>query len=189
MLKVKHEVIDIVKARYEILDMIDLVEYDYQLDKLDQLLSKYSNYVFLGNHRIVILHHDTDYYINKNSEGFTLYNLFVLLNRHQIPIESLIMFTNHYGIKDEVAELSGQICNSNPLKVIYTSQWLDFPDSITVSKTNLQSTNIKNLFCCLNGANRAHRLLTLCYLQKYNLINAGTISYHFKNEPKNNWPF
>lgn len=180
MSTIKQEVLDIVNARYEILDIVDLVEYDYQLDKLDQLLSKYSNYVFLKNQRILILHHDTDYYINKNSTGFTLHNLCVLLNQYRVPTESLIMFTNHYGIKEEIAQLSKQLCNSNTLTVIYTSQWYDFPDSSIVSEPNHQSANIKNLFCCLNGVNRIHRLLTLCYFQKYNLIDAGTISYHFK---------
>jgi hypothetical protein len=178
MLSIKNEVLDIVNDRYEILDIIDLVSYDYQLDKLDQLLSKYNNHVFLKNQRILILHHDTDYYITASATGFTLYNLCVLLNRYQLPAECLIMFTNHYGIKDELAHLMEQICNSNPLKVVYTSQWYDYPDSAVVP-ANLQVTNIKNLFCCLNGVNRAHRLLTLCYFQKYNLLDAGTISYHF----------
>jgi hypothetical protein len=177
MQTIKQSVLDIVNARYEILEIIDLVQYDYQLDKLDQLLSKYNDYTFLNNQRIIILHHDTDYYISNNSQGFTIFNLCILLNRYQIPHEFLIMFTNHYGIENEIAQLSSQICNCRPFKIIYTSQWYDYPDSESIN--NSQVVSIKNLFCCLNGVNRAHRLLTLCYLKKNNLFNLGTISYHF----------
>lgn len=179
MLMINQEVIDIVNSRYEILDIIDLLKYDYQLDKLDQLLSKYNNYIFSKNQRILILHHDTDYYTTTTAIGFTIFNLFVLLNRYCLAQEHFIMFTNHYGIKDEIAYISRQICYADPLKVIYTSQWYDYP-KINSSNTISYKTTTKNLFCCLNGINRAHRLLTLCYLKKYNLLNLGMVSYYFK---------
>jgi hypothetical protein len=179
-LSLRKEVIDIVESRYEILDIINLFEYDSQLDKLDQLLSKYDNYTFSFNQRILITHDDTDYYISNSCPGFTLYNIFVLLHKHSIPHEFLIIFTNHYGIEDEVTQLSAQICNSDPPKVIYTLQWGDrVIDFSHVELPSNQLSKVKNLFCCLNGVNREHRLLTLCYLKEHNLLNQGIVSYHF----------
>jgi len=175
-LYLRKEVIDIVESRYEILDIISLLEYDSQLDKLDQLLSKYNNYTFSFNQRILITHDDTDYYISNSCPGFTLYNVFVLLHKYSIPHEFLIIFTNHYGIENEITQLSAQICNSDSPKVICTSQWYDYSDVVLPSN---QLPEIKNLFCCLNGVNREHRLLTLCCLKEHNLLNQGTVSYHF----------
>lgn len=179
---IKQEVLDIVNDRYTVLDIIDLQQYDYQIEKVDQLLSKYTNHTFSVHERILIFHHDLDYYTSVSSSGFTLYNLCVLLNRHQIPHEFLIMFTNHYGIEKEVAHLSEQVCNSVPFKVVYTSQWYDYSDQLS---SNNSVPVIENLFCCLNGISRGHRILTLCYLKEHDLLSQGTISYHFKNESKN----
>jgi hypothetical protein len=177
MLSIKQEVLDIVNDRYTVLDIIDLIQYDSQLEKLDQLLSKYTNHTFSFNERILIFHHDTDYYTSVESSGFTLYNLCVLLKKHRIPHEFLIMFTNHYGIEKEVAHLSEQICNSLPFKVVCTSQWYDYSDQLVGDNS---VPIIENLFCCLNGVNREHRVLTLCYLKEQDLLSQGTISYHFK---------
>jgi hypothetical protein len=177
MLSIKQEVLDIVNDRYTVLDIIDLIQYDSQLEKLDELLLRYTNHIFSFDERILIFHHDTDYYTSVESTGFTLYNLCVLLKKHRIPHEFLIMFTNHYGIEKEVAHLSEQICNSPPFKVICTSQWYDYSNQ---QVSNNSVPVIENLFCCLNGVNRAHRVLTLCYLKEQDLLSQGTISYHFK---------
>jgi hypothetical protein len=176
-ISIKQEVLDIVKDRYKVLEIIDSIRYNDQLEKVDQLLSKYINHTFSSDERILILHHDTDYYISVESTGFTLYNLCMLLKKNQIPHEFLIMFTNHYGIEKEVAHLSEQVCNSSPFKVVCTSQWYDYSDQ---QISNNSVPVIENLFCCLNGVNREHRLLTLCYLKEHDLLSQGTISYHFK---------
>lgn len=177
MLLIKQEVLDIVSSRYEILEVIDLSLFDYQLNELSLVLSKYKNYEFFHNQRLVILHHDTDYYINEHTPGFLLYNLCVLLNQYQIPHEFLILFTNHYGVKKEITELSNHICNADPFKVVYTSQWYDYSDDASTSD---HITPVENLFCCLNGVSRIHRILTLCYLKEFNLLDKGSVSYHFR---------
>lgn len=173
---IRSEVLEIVNSQYKVLEIIDLVHFDHQLDKLEELLTVYKDYNFQYNERILILHHDTDYYPSVDSNGFTLYNLVVLLNRFQIPQEHLILFTNHYGIKQEVETLSAQICNTKPMNVIYTSLWYDFHHDPSVK---LRALPINNLFCCLNGVNRIHRLITLCYLQEHNILQQGMVSYHF----------
>lgn len=178
MSMLKKEVMDIVRSRYEILEVIDLLEYDYQIEHLDHKLSQYDNYVFGKHQRIIILHNDTDYYVSLQTPGFTLYNLFLLLNKHSIPIEFLIMFTNHHNIHKEVAELSFQLCKANSPKLIYTEMWGDYPDSKDIMPPG-DGNQINNLFCCLNGVNRSHRMLTLCYLKEYDLLSQGMVSYHF----------
>ena len=174
----KKEVMDIVESRYKILEIIDLLEYDLQLEQLEHKLIQYSTHVFSEDQRIIILHNDIDYYISLQTTGFTLYNLFLLLNKYSIPTEFIVIFTNHYGIHNEVAELSTQLCNLVPPKLIYTEMWLDYPDSKDITLTNNHS-QINKLFCCLNGVYRSHRMLTLCYLKEYNLLSQGMISYHF----------
>lgn len=179
MLPIKKEITDIVNSRYEILTFIDLIEYDHQISELEPILSQYSNHTFNHNQRIIFLHNDTDYYISPNNTGFTMYNLFLLLDKFKIPLEFLIMFTTHHGIQQEIAELSAQICNAQPMKTICTELWRDFPDVDNMAPLDSDHSSITKLFCCLNGVNRSHRMLTLCYLQEYDLLDKGMISYHF----------
>lgn len=178
MSELKKEVLDIVKSRYEILDSVDLLAFDSQLDALDSVLSQYANYKFDIQQRIIILHNDTDYYTSLQSSGFTLYNLFLLIKKYNIPTEALIIFTNHHGIHNEITKLASQICHSTSIKVVYTELWGDYPDDKCIPLAE-KDYKVNNVFCCLNGVSRSHRILTLCYLQEYNLLSKGMVSYHF----------
>lgn len=183
MVRIKPQVLDAIKARYEVLSVIDLFDYDSELDSLRAVLSKFNNFEFNLLHRIVILHHDTDYYIDPRSSGFTMYNLFVILKEFQIPTEFLILLTNHYGIEGEIRNLEWQTNFSKGTKVIYTSLWYDFPDQIRNEPTEYHPGA---LFCCLNNIGRSHRLLMLCFLKEHKLLSKGMVSYHFNNESANN---
>jgi hypothetical protein len=183
MSALKKEVLDIINSQFEVLETIDLFDYDFQLDKLEELLSQYLSYNFKHNQRIILLHNDTDYYVSAKTAGFTLYNLFLLLRKLKIPTEFLILFTNHHGIHQEITMLADQICNSSAIKTIYTELWAHFPNPKDIPPLNIYPNNsIDYLFSCLNGCNRIHRLLTLCYLKEYNLLSKGMISYHFNSE-------
>jgi hypothetical protein len=180
-LLIHQKVIDLVKEKYKLLEILDLVFYDNCLSELDQLLNKYQNYTFAPDERIVVLHHDTDYYPSEDGIGNNIYNLFKLLARNSIPMEFVIMFTNHYGIKSEIHHLCSHIVNQTQPKIIYTALWYDFPQNLE-NIPPLVYQNIEYLYTCLNGVERAHRVLTLCYLQQKDLLSQGMISYHFKNE-------
>lgn len=170
------EVIDLVESKYHILETINLYDYDSNPDSLFALFKKYQDYTFNPNERILILHHDTDYYI-QNTPGFTLYNLILILSHLFIPGEFLIMLTNHYGIETEVNLQYKLLSGLTPLKVIYTSLWYDFPFNYPPAQP--KSQNPETLFCCLNGIQRHHRMILLCFLKEKGLLNKGMISYNF----------
>ena len=181
MIKLKPSVIDIVSKKYQILEIVDLYQYDSKLDELHDLFLKYQNYVFNFNERIIILHHDTDYYVSLDTAGFTTYNLIAILSKFNIPTEFLIFFTNHYGIKSELNQLSQQAGNSSPLNVIYTSLWHDFPNVEQLPAVS-QNSSISYTYCCVNGVQRNHRVAMLCNLKAAGILEQGLISYHFSRE-------
>jgi hypothetical protein len=179
---IHQKVIDLIKEKYKILEILDLVYYDCRLNELNQILQKYQNYTFSPDERIVILHHDTDYYPSGGDVmGNNIYNLFKLLARNSIPMEFAIMFTNHYGIISEVDQLCRNILNQTPPKIIYTALWYDFPCDLE-NLSPIKYQNIEHLYACLNGVERTHRVLTLSYLNHNDLLSRGMISYFFKNE-------
>lgn len=171
---VKSEVIDEFQRRYDLVGIINLVFFDLDLDKLTHEFQQWSKVKFEPQQRLLVLHHDTDYYVE--NQGNTTYNVIKLLGEYRIPTEHVIILTNHYGLEQEVQHQCNQVNVSLP-KVIYTSLWYDYPDPEHI--TNIPNQESQYLFCCLNGVERSHRLATLCYLEHYNLIDQGQVSYHF----------
>lgn len=177
---IKQSVIDLIQEKYQIVDIIDLVKYSTNIELLADTLTKYYNSNFSANQRLVVLHHDTDYYPFESTSGNLVYNFLRLCANFLIPLDQVIFLTNHYGIVNEITKISNQICNSTPPKVIYTSQWYDFPDRSDVVDAEINN-DPSYLFCCLNHKQRQHRVLTLSILKEYNLLDRGLISYHFGN--------
>jgi hypothetical protein len=177
-LLIHQEVIALVKEKYNILETLNLV-YENCLSDLDQILAKYQNYTFSPNERIIIIHQETDYYSDINGVGNNMYNIFHMLAHYDIPMEFIIMFTNHYGIEKELQHLCQKILNRPVPQVIYTVLFWIFPENLE-NLPDPKYQEIKNLYCCLNGIERMHRVLTLAYLQEYDLLDQGVISYHFK---------
>jgi hypothetical protein len=176
---IQQKVIDLVGQKYQILEILDLIYYDCRLNELNQTLQKYQNHIFSPDERIILLHHDTDYYSDIKSVGNNIYNIFRILSYHDVPLEFVIMFTNHYGIEKELQHMCQKILNKSVPQVIYTVLFWIFPENLE-NLPDPKYQEIKNLYCCLNRVERAHRLLTLAYLQEYDLLDQGVISYHFK---------
>jgi hypothetical protein len=176
-----NDVVEIICNKYSVLVFVNLVDYDLDPESLASLLEKYHSHSFSSNEKIVVLHHDTDYYVSTNAVGNTVYNFFRLCANFDISLDNIIFLTNHYGIDEEIKKVSMNICNSSNVSVIYTSLWYDFPTvAETLDKSFLfEPEKICKLYSCLNGQQRMHRMLTLCMLEHADLLDQGIISYHF----------
>jgi hypothetical protein len=176
-----NDVVEIVCNKYRVLEFVNLFNYDVDPESLASLLVKYHSYSFAANEKIVVLHHDTDYYASTVAVGNTVYNFFRLCTNFDISLDNIIFLTNHYGIDEEIKKVSMNICNSSGPSVIYTSLWYDFPTASEVQDKNFlfDPKKICKLYACLNGQQRMHRVLTLCMLEEAGLLDQGIISYHF----------
>jgi hypothetical protein len=175
------DVIDIIKNQYHIVEMFDMFYLGDRLSELVELLYKYKDACFADNERLVILHHDTDYYVNQNSIGNLIYNLFTLIADFNIPCEKIIFVTNHHGIENEIAESAKNICFSESPKVICTNQWADFPtlEDLAYDSIEYPNKDILQLYHCMNNKRRSHRVFLLCCLAEAGLLDQGVVSYHF----------
>lgn len=177
-LPIKNSVLGVIKEKYQIVDLIDLAECDMNPEDMAATFSKYVNSQFSDTQRVVVLCHETDYYPELTAVGNTVFNFLRICSNYNISLDHIIFLTNHYGIKEEIIRYSEIICNSPPPNVIYTSQWFSFPD-ITDLTDRHRPFNYKYLYCCLNGCQRQHRIMTLCMLQEHGLLDRGLLSYHF----------
>jgi hypothetical protein len=177
------EILNVIEEKYQIIELINLYYADDHLDELKSTIKKYENRVFQPNERIIIIHGETDYYANTTSYGNAVYNLIKILNYYNIPQEFILFLTSFYGIKKEINDLCLQMFGSSNINVIYTSLLYDFPLPVEYADTSpVTIGNINTLYCCVNNVGRIHRLITLCYLDRYNLLDKGMISYNFKDQ-------
>lgn len=174
----KSSVLDAVRQRYDVVDILDLWHLNDPVDMISAL-SVYKDTCWTPSQRLIVLYHDTDYYPTLDCAGNQVYNFLKLCGHFSIPTEYILFFTNHYGLGPDVQKLSQHLCNSIGPKVIHTSLWYDAPDPDEIQCENVDT--VSHLFVCLNGIQRQHRLFTLCALADRGLLDKGMISYHFGN--------
>lgn len=179
-LPVAPEVVDIICNKYHVLEFVIIVEHDIDPESLASTLEKYISYNFDCQERLVVCHFDTDYYPSLTCVGNSIYNFFRLCANFNIPLDRVIFLTNHVGIEKEINTVSQNICNFTDVKVVYTHQWLDYPD-VDQTSNNDPEAELTHLYSCLNGQQRMHRMLTLCMLKEHDLLDKGIISYNFGN--------
>lgn len=145
------------EKKYNIVDVFNFSRYDYQFDHLEQRLIKVKKATFDANDRIVVVHFDTDYYI-QNSVGMNLTNLFLLWQKLDIPLHTMLLYTNHFGITKEI----DTICQHSELidrpTVIETFvNGLSYESATYQTEPDLEIDQIEYHGLALMGAPRSHR--------------------------------
>jgi hypothetical protein len=170
-----------ISKKFKVLAHVDLPCADYQPEYLDNILKEFKNRVFKKNEIILITHYDTQYYLPSCKFGITLFNLHETLSTYNIPTEFVIMFTNHYGIEEELALLANIFYFSNKIKSF--ASFYDVIGTIdTINDIDINHNNIDHLFCCINGQQRSNRLFFLSMLKHYNLLELGLVTTNFQKE-------
>jgi hypothetical protein len=162
------------KEKYNIIAEIDLSELDSDPQLLYRALKLAYKKYYEPNDRILIYHYDTDFY-RAGGPGFTISNLMSCLDSLDISINFCLLLTNHYGISNEIAQLSynefGMSIFENNYQLLQTN-----PDPCPI---DINVDKIVKPYVCLNGAKRSHRVMFLCYIREHQLLDCGILSWHF----------
>lgn len=163
---------------FNVLDTIDLFEYDSNLYGLINRLSFLKKDVFASSDKIVFLHFDTDFYLYQDSPGMLLTNLHLILTYLDIPFSFVLLITNHQ-IDKELEFLRVQLTTEpNTIPCIVTNfQQLLVNDGSSIVEVATNVDNLKYPFSCLNGAPRTHRKFLMSLLAYNNLLAKGLVSY------------
>ena len=99
------------KEKYKIVDLFVLKFYDKDSTLLREHLQKLKKEVFESKERIIVVQFDTDYYIDERV-GINLINLFNVWREVDIPLSTMIYYTNNFGVSKEIEH----ICRYDHLK-------------------------------------------------------------------------
>ena len=164
------------KEKYNIIAEIDLLELDSNPQRLYHDLKQAYRERYEPNDRILIYHYDTDFYYT-DGPGFTISNLMTCLNSLDISVNFCLLLTNHYGISNEINQLS----NNDLDMLIFENNYQLMQTDPDPDPVDINIDKIRKPYICLNGAQRSHRILFLSYLKEYQLLDSGILSWHFNS--------
>ena len=172
--------ISALSSKYNILDIIELPEVDSDFTQLATRLEKTKKTRFDSKDRYVIGHLDTDYYLPDCPYGLGMFNLVRTFLHLDIPLNTLILFTNHIGIKREFEILIPKEMHEHNFPTI-------IDDCIMVANMvrlglnqeegDINTSAIVNHGIAMLGAPRTHRTMLYTQMVEKNLLNTYAVSY------------
>ncbi len=162
-------------SKFEILDIIEFKEFDYNFDILIKRLQKIKKEEYSINQKIIIEHFDTDYYDdNLLKFGLNLYNFFQVTKKLNLPNFIFLFVTNHFGLKDEI----DKILNNNSDKVTVIETFITKSHYNTDAYHDIDVDQHKIVYPALTMMNhgRCHRYAFYDWIEKNSLLDYIEIS-------------
>lgn len=151
-------------THYNIIDQIEFKQFDENFDILKKFFLSTRKECYNINDRYIIEHQDTDVYIPHCSVGINLQNFFEIVKEVDIPLYTLLFYTNHFGITQEINKLCSTGYQSDRPTVIESFVTTShIAESYTNNNIDIDQINYHAL--CMMGANRSHRFALYQKLQ------------------------
>lgn len=96
------ETFDLLNNKYNLIDAIAFKAFDFDWNVLRQFFFATRKSKFDPRDRYIIEHQDTDIYLDHMTVGVNLRNFFHIARDIDIPFYTLIFWTNHFGLKQEI---------------------------------------------------------------------------------------
>jgi hypothetical protein len=182
------------EKKYSIIGQFDLTHVTSDAQTFFDVLKSLQKSYYAPNEKIIISHFDTDFYLT-NDIGLHLYNLLELLRQLDISLSSVIFFTNHEGIQQEIKnhiekKYHNHDFDNDYLKIVECNyQLMMCPETISdhVINSGPELDKIEKKFIYLNGQKRSHRLFFLSLLKDLNCLDSGICSWHFNRQSRSHF--
>jgi len=143
--------------KFNIIEIFETKQFDLGNENvLIEKLSATKKNEYNAQDRYVIVHFDTDFYWH--GHGINLNNLFSIWKYMDIPLYTMIYYTNHHGISEEIKKLSWTDSLKDQPMVIETliNPGNYDPDPYVDFNANIDLIE-KHALCMMAGADRSHR--------------------------------
>ena len=168
-----------INKHYTVIDSFQLVGVDHDFDLLEQRLLNNRRDVYGPKDLILVNHFDTDYYDSQRLRGgLLLGNLIYLFKKIDIPLHSLLLYTNHIGLSKEVEVICKDHDINDRPRIFETIIDRSMVDAI--NPWEFDTATISRHALCLMGAGRSHRHAIRNTIYDKNLRNNLYMAYRAK---------
>lgn len=157
--------------KYTIIDHIHLLDVDHNFGILETQLAKTKKDYYHPTDRYIIEHFDTDYYLPDFPYGLSLYNLFTVFKRLDIPLFTMLLATNSFGIEQEVVALSPDPTDQPTVVCTFVNHAEHYRD-VTISADEITVPGL----CMMAGVRRVHRNAMYRFLERESLLDLIAVS-------------
>jgi len=168
---------EILKKYFIYDELIDLLDYDLDMYKLQDKLNQLKKDSYPPNYRFIFLLYDTEYYLDHRLPGFTVLNLQRLLSSLDIP-NYFCLILSQQDITDKL-KYAQETQSNDTVPIANITNMLNWPiyHPLDDDKT-LSNDLISKKFITLNRITRFHRRVLVSLLLKRNLADDGMVSYN-----------
>lgn len=177
MMELPKKVYDLLKNKYNIIDVISFLEFDRDFEQLRIRLKRLKKENFNTNDKIIIEHLDTDFYFEHCSVGVNLLNFFNVVTDVDIPKSVFLFYTNHFGIQEEINKICKDACDRPSLIESFISNY--HYSNTGYKDVDLLADNILYQGLCMMNITRSHRSAMFNSIKNIppdNLILAATVN-------------
>jgi hypothetical protein len=161
---------NVLYKKYNVLGHFQFKQFDSNWIQFESYLESIKKNVYEHHDRYIIEHQDTDYYIlNDFPYGFWLYNLINVFKNLDIPLYTILLYTNHFGISKEIDRLAPDI-NDRPTVIETFITNTHYSNSYVDTPVEIDDIEIPAI-CMMGGTKRVHRFALFRFFEKYNLLD------------------
>lgn len=169
----------LLREKFNIVAEVLIMDVDRDFDKLYQFLVHRRKECFDPQDRILVSHFDTDYYDECFPVGVYLRNVFTAWQRADLPMFTMLLFTNHLGISREV-DLLCQSRHSDDRPTVIETIVSQQHVRVGIVEPELDVDSISHHALTMLGTNRSHRhalINHLAHISPDKLVLANSVEY------------
>ena len=167
-------------TKFTILDSIRLAYYFDDWPAFAKRIKQTHKEVYAHRDRYLLTHSDTDYYLPHCPYGLNMFNLVRTCLYEDIPMNTLIIVTNHIGLQKEFKLLIPEHMHKYNFPTIIDQGMTSFENIRFGLNHTLADTSVDEITkhgVSMMGMPRIHRNILFKLMQKNNLLDAYAVSY------------
>jgi hypothetical protein len=167
-------------TKFTILDSIRLFRYFHDWEAFAKRIKQTHKEVYAHRERYLIDHSDTDYYLPKCPYGLNMFNLVRTCLYEDIPMNTLIIITNHIGLQKELELLIPEHMHKHNFPTIIDKCITAFKNVRTGLNLPIADYSVDEIIkhgVSMMGVPRVHRNLIFNLMKKNNLLDDYAVSY------------
>ena len=172
--------VNALQKRFNIIALLDINNVDQNWDILKDILVATRKTVYKPKDRYIIVHSDTDYYLPGCPYGLSMLNLVRTFLHNDIPLNTLLLITDHKGIKKEFEILVPKEMHNHNFPTIVDNCLTALKNTrigINQEETYFNESDIIKHGVSMMGVPRIHRNMLYNQLRKQNLLDAYAVAY------------